>query len=189
MSFIRPDLRAGLMRWREVAAGAGLVLLGLLLLANRLEGDWMRLALAAVFVLAGAALIAIGLPRGRFRGAEEGPGVVAVREGRIGYMGPVSGGTVGLDEITAIEADGPPPMLILHRGVGPSAEPPLVIPLGARGAEMLFDVLIVLPGLDGAMLARAGTAEGRVLLWKREGAPPPLAVLDGAAAAQRRRLR
>ncbi len=188
MSLIRPELKARIVRWREVIAGAALVLFGLFLLANRLEGDWMRLALAGVFVLAGAALIAVGLPRGRFRGAGEGPGVVAVREGRIGYMGPASGGTVGLDEITAIEADGPPPTLILHRGAGPSAEPPLVIPLGAQGAEMLFDVLIVLPGLDGAMLARAGTAEGRVLLWKRRGAPPPLAVLDGPAAARRGRL-
>lgn len=191
MSFIRPELKAAILRWREVIAGSTLALVALLLLTGRAEGDWMRLALAALLVLAGVALVLIGLPRGRFRGAEAGPGIVAVREGRIGYMGPLTGGTISLEEISAIEADGPPPVLYLHRGFHEQdgagrQEPPLVIPLGAEGAEALFDALMALPGCDGAMLARASGARARMLIWKRAGAPPPLRVVAGEG--QRRRL-
>ncbi|MBY6090224.1 hypothetical protein [Maritimibacter alkaliphilus] len=142
MSFIRPEARAALNRWREVAIGLAVAALGL----------WWALTtfgvlkwVGVVLVLAGLGFAAAGVQRARFRSARQGPGVVQVDEGQIAYFGPLTGGIVALSELDrlALTGQGPSAHWVLSQ---PGAED-LHIPLGAEGAEALFDVFAALPGL------------------------------------------
>ncbi len=67
---------------------------------------------------------------------------------------------------------------LMHRGVHPiyvgvaaDDRSRLVIPLGAEGAERLFDALSPLPGIDfdAGVAALAARAPGRTLVWKKAG--------------------
>lgn len=164
MSFVRPEARAALWRWREALAGAGALALGL----------WWGVGaggilawLGGAVALAGGALILAGLQRGRFRRGGGGPGVVTVDEGRIAYFGPLTGGAVALSEISALGLD--PAAKPAHWVLSQPGQPDLFIPLNAEGAEALFDALVALPGLrTEAMLARMrGTTPGPVTIWRR----------------------
>ena len=69
MSFVRPEVRAGLWRWREALIGSGLIALGLYwaLVVHGLIG-WIGWAV----VPCGAALAITGIQRARFRGRAGG---------------------------------------------------------------------------------------------------------------------
>ncbi|MCB1311317.1 MAG: hypothetical protein KDK29_05220 [Sedimentitalea sp.] len=169
MSFIRPEARAGIRRWREALAGGGALALGLwwALGPGGLLG-WVGWGLVAL----SAALIVIGLQRGRFRAGGGGPGVVQVDEGRIAYFGPLTGGAVAASDLVRLELDrrGKPAHWVLEQ----PGQPPLYVPVNAEGAEALFDAFSALPGLrTERMLAElAAQGRGRVVIWQR-GAPAP----------------
>ncbi|MFD3189851.1 hypothetical protein ACFMPD_06190 [Sedimentitalea sp. HM32M-2] len=164
MSFVRPQARAAIWRWREVLGGAATLLLGLWWLAGPggLLG-WVGGALA----LAGGALCVVGLQRARFRAGGGGPGVVQVDEGQITYFGPLDGGAVAVEDLErlTLDASGKPAHWRLHCP-GRAA---LSIPVNAEGAEALFDVFSTLPGLrTERMLAQMRTRSDRpVLIWRR----------------------
>lgn len=166
--FIRPEVTEALFRWRgEIGA-----------VAVGLFGGWLGLAAFGTLALLGWALLAlspvlllIAVQRRRFAAAGgEGPGVVELVEGRIGYFGPAGGGFVVLDDLTEIR-------LVPHGGgrawlLRASGSPDLVVPLGAQGDEALFDAFVTLPGLTAAQLVSAVTEEaGRsnvtALIWRR----------------------
>jgi hypothetical protein len=163
MSLVRPEARAAMWRWREVLAGAGVLAVGLwwaLGTAGLLP--WLGGALA----LAGGALIAAGIQRARFRGTGGGPGVVLVDEGRITYLGPFTGGTVALADLTALRLDPaarPPHWLLDQPG-----QPALAVPLAAEGADALFDAFATLPGIRTermlAEMRRGG--DHPVVIWQ-----------------------
>lgn len=170
MSFIRPEARAAIWRWREVLAGAGIAALGLYWVVGpgALLG-WVGGAL----MLAGVALALVGAQRGRFRGTGGGRGVVQVDEGQITYFGPLSGGMVAARELERLVLD--PSARPAHWVLGQPGQPPLHIPVDAEGAEALFDVFSALPGLKTErMLAQLhGGTEHPVVIWERSPMRPP----------------
>ncbi|SMX38367.1 hypothetical protein [Maliponia aquimaris] len=163
---IRPEVIAILKRWQEALAGLAVVLLGLYWAFFTGGGllHWIGYGVLAL----GVALTVTGLQRGRFRSAEDGPGVVQVVERRISYFGPLSGGVVDLDTLQALSLDtasDPPCWLLLspERKV-------LAIPLTAAGADHLFDAFATLPGLRTEHMLRRmeERTRGPVVIWRAE---------------------
>jgi hypothetical protein len=166
MSFLRPEAKAQLLRWRETLTGIGAFALGLWL---ALTAYGVLFGLGVVLALGGAALALAGVQRARFRQGSEGPGVVQVVEGRVTYFGPWGGGGASLDRLAWLElvpVRGAAGAFVLIEEEGERLE----IPIDARGAERLFDVFAALPGLDtGAMLAAMQPpVRERTLIWQRD---------------------
>ncbi|MCX7286434.1 MAG: hypothetical protein NTW20_02425 [Rhodobacterales bacterium] len=177
MSFIRPEIIAGLTRWREVIAASALGALGL----------WLLVQHGYLLPILGLALAAIGLGwvlqalrRRRFAQDGEAPGIVRVTEAQIGYLGPRVGGFVGLPDLVEVR-------LLTLRGrriwkLRQSDGETLHIPVEAQGAEALFDAFMALPDMDSAALVAAlgstATTDSKVialagadrLIWSRKGA-------------------
>ena len=163
MSLLRPAVRAGMHRWREVIAAAGAALAGLWLIGL---GGWLLVPVGAVVVAAALGWGLVALRRLRFARAVSAPGVVEVDEGQIGYFGPTFGGGVALDEIQEIR-------LTVFHGAGQWRlrtldGQVLLIPVAAAGAERLYDAFAALPGADTARIA-AALARGvtTLPLWQR----------------------
>ncbi|MET4101726.1 hypothetical protein ABIE58_001149 [Roseovarius sp. MBR-78] len=163
MSLIRPGAAHGLRRWREVLVAGALAALGLWW---ALTGFGLLAWLGWAVTLAAAALGLAGLQRARFRRGAGGPGVVVVDEGLIAYLGPVTGGTVALSEVTALALD---PRDGGQWVLSQPGQPDLHIPLDAEGGEALFDAFAALPGLRTehmlARMRRPGPAPET--LWQR----------------------
>lgn len=147
----RPEALATLSRLRGPIVAVGLAGLGL----------WWGLTSGGVIAMLGWAMVAGGLSLGwtavqRLRFARAGagdPGVVEVVEGQVSYFGPAGGGFAALDDVAEL--------LLASRGADRAwvlcrpGQPDLVIPLGAAGADRLFDAFGSLPGLTGAALVAA----------------------------------
>ncbi len=165
MSFVRPEARAAVWRWREVLIGAGLSALGLWWIFGT-SGllQWIGGAVA----LAGVALAAAGVQRGRFRGGAGGPGVVRVDEGQVAYFGPLTGGVVALSEVTAVAYDptGKPGHWVLSQ----PGQADLMIPVNAEGADALFDAFASLPGMrtERVLAAMRTPAQNMLTVWRRD---------------------
>ena len=179
MSFIRPELAAGLRLWRESILWAATLALGLWLVWR----GYARLAplgftLGLLLTATGTGLLRGALRRARLARAEPGIGVVTVDEARIGYFGPLGGGFADLPALTAVEIiQAPAPAWRLTSEDGSR----LVIPMGAAGADRLADALSALPGID---LDRALATGGhpRATLWRRTATKrhAPACLLPGA---------
>lgn len=169
MSFIRPEAKLALWRWREVLVAGFVLILGL----SWVNGPggllgWLGWVLVAVAV----ALTVIGIQRARFRTGAGGPGVVTVDEGQIAYFGPLSGGIVATQEIERLALD--PTLHPAHWVLEQADQPKLHIPVNAEGAEALFDVFSALPGLKTQqMLAELnGGSPHPVVIWERSPSRP-----------------
>lgn len=170
MEILRPQARATLTRWAEP-----LVLLAALGFALRLvwlgwgRGAWVLLAIGAVVSVAIAALIYLAVIRLRLTQAIESVGLVEVDERRLTYLAPTLGGSLDLDDLRRIALSSG------HRG-GQSwilyapDRPPLIVPLGAQGADLLPDAFSALPGLGLPGLLRAVQARkpGLTTIWEKE---------------------
>lgn len=164
MAFLRPEAVAQLRRWREVIAAGGLVLVGF----------WVLSWGGPFFGVLGGAIALIGVGTGllawrrlRFSRAAGAPGVVEVIEGQIGYFGPLHGGYVALADLAELS-------LVAHQGerawrLAQPDGPVLFIPIGAEGAEALFDAFAGLPGLDTHALIAAldGPEVAARIVWRR----------------------
>lgn len=177
MSFIRPELAARLRLWREPMVWSVLLAAGLWLIWRGYRGlEPLSFVAGLIFAAAGLGLLRAANRRLRLRPDEAGEGVVVIDEARIGYMGPRDGGVVDLPALIRVEIVTRPhlPATSAHAWVLSAEDGTrLTIPLGARGAEGLFDALSPLPGIDfdagGAALAVAGPA--RTLVWSRPRTP------------------
>jgi hypothetical protein len=173
---IRPEAQRLLWRWREVALGVVLALIGLWLV--RLGGFLLVPAGIAVG-LAGLSLALLAWRRARFATSGAAPGIVQVVEGQVSYMGPRVGGFVSLRDLTEVR-------LIAIKGnrlwrLKQSDGQALLIPVQAAGSEALFDAFAALPGLSSADLVLALTpiegSQSRALMaggenrlvWRRTG--------------------
>ena len=165
MSLIRPEVSRVLWRWRDAMAGLGVALLGAWWAAT---GFGIIAWIGVAMLVAGIALSFAGWQRARFRRGSHGPGVVQVTEGQVAYFGPVTGGVIAAEAISAIVLNPLPRSGPVWEVRAPGQEP-LIVPVDAAGAEALFDVFAALPGLDTeAMLAALedpGTTPRRV--WTR----------------------
>lgn len=170
MSFIRPEARAALWRAREALIGGAIALLGLSWAVGPggLLG-WLGWGL----LIAGVALLVIGLQRLRFRMGAGGPGVVQVDEGQISYFGPLDGGAVAVAELDRLVLDHTASPA--HWGLEMPGQPRLHIPVNAEGADALFDAFSALPGLKTermlSELRRPGAHQ--VVIWERHSSTPP----------------
>lgn len=167
MSFIRPEVARAIGRWREVLAALAVALAGLWLAG--LGGPAM-LVLGGIVTLAALALAVLAWRRARFRLEVDAPGVVKVDEGRIFYMGPVTGGAVDLSELvelSVLDVAGGRRCWMLRQADGHT----LLVPLAAAGAETLYDQFAVLPGIENAALMSAldGEATQARRIWRRSG--------------------
>ncbi|SMC51952.1 hypothetical protein [Primorskyibacter flagellatus] len=174
MTLLRAEAKAALWRWRETITGVAVAALGLHWVVN-LWGilNWMGYPV----LLIGIALTVMGVQRARFRTEDTAPGVVQIDEGRISYFGPLSGGIADLADLRslAIDPGSKPPHWVLSR----RGEPDLHIPLGAAGADALFDAFAALPGIRTEHMLRQMQAGGteRIMIWHRADMPRPSARL------------
>lgn len=160
MSFIRPEVAAGLRRWRETLAGIAALGLGAYWL---ILGEGTIWILGAGLVTVGTLLSLAGIQRARFRQGGGGAGVVRIVEGQLSYFGPYDGGVLAIEQLTRVAIrDG---LWILSHDSGP----PLEIPTNAEGAEVLFDIFANLPGLRTAEVLSAIDADSPVIrvLWDK----------------------
>jgi hypothetical protein len=165
MSFIRPEARAVLWRWREALVGLGVALLG----AWIALGGRAFVALFGVMVmLLGIGLAAAGWQRGRFRREGLGPGVVQLTEGQVAYFGPQAGGILPVERIAAVVLNPLPRSGPVWELRSPGEEP-LRVPADAAGAEALFDVFAALPGFPTEAMLDALEDPGTVprIIWAR----------------------
>jgi hypothetical protein len=169
VSFVRPEAAGAIRRWAEPAAAAGLALLtggfGLRWTGQGGTLGWIALAAAALalFWLRAAVLGALAAR------PVTGAGLVVLREGEIGYMGPNLGGFVDLDTLSRVEiyrvTPGHDPV---WRLVGPEGAA-LTIPATAEGAGHLPEALSALPGFSdlAAVGILQGHRQGRHVVWER----------------------
>lgn len=138
---IRPELRVELARWSEVMVGLVIAALGIW--ATFLARDSFFQLVAALIVGTGLTLAVIGWRRMRFHRATEGPGIVQVLEAQISYFGPETGGFISARDLVELHLtqNGTCWHLIAQDGTR------LDIPVGAEGADTLFDVFASLPDI------------------------------------------
>ncbi|WP_171100789.1 hypothetical protein [Ruegeria sp. HKCCD7255] len=170
MSFIRPEAKMALWRWREVLAAGVVLIVGLSWISGPggLLG-WLGWVLVAVAI----ALAVIGFQRVRFRTGAGGPGVVTIDEGQITYLGPLNGGIIAAREIERLALD--PTFSPAHWILEQDGQPTVHIPVNAEGAEALFDVFSSLPGLKTEQMLSElnGGALHPVIIWERRSSRPP----------------
>lgn len=164
MSFLRPQAKAAIWRWREVLVGLAAMVFGLWLVA----GPGLLLAIPGyAAIIAGGGLIWLGYQRGRFRSPDGGTGAVQVDEGQITYFGPLTGGSVALRDMDRLSLERQ--MFPAHWRLDQSGQPPLFIPVNAEGSEALFDAFAVLPGIrtERMLFELRKTRHDPVLIWER----------------------
>lgn len=173
--FLRPELAAWLRRWREPLIWGALMVCGLWLIWR----GYQRLELILFAPGLAMAATSVALLRGSLRRAQlaaeaAAEGVVVVDEARIGYFGPREGGFLDLPSVVRVEIVTRPhePAASAHAWVITAEDGSrLVIPLGAQGADGLFDALNPLPGIDFdagvAAVARPGAQ--RAVVWRKAG--------------------
>lgn len=136
---IRPEIRDGAWRWREVIAALAFAALGLWIgVISFGIMVWIGFAMAAL----GAALAVSAAQKVRFKSDGDGPGVVTLDERRVTYLGPLDGGVADLDLMVQLDLT-PAPAWRLINGDGHYVD----IPTNAMGVEALFDAFTALPGL------------------------------------------
>lgn len=164
--FIRPEVAASLLKWREVLIAIAVVLLGLYF--TRLPGPVVQ-GVGIVLIIMGLGYVVVGVRRLRFRGSGAAPGAVRVTEGQITYLGPLEGGAVALSLITELRLLGPDGSRVWQ--IRSETEEVLEIPHDAAGAEAMFDVFAALPGMSPEHLLRVlrGAQTGEVVVWQRAG--------------------
>lgn len=164
MSFLRPEAKAVLWRWRETLGGVGVGIFGLWLIL----GPGLLLAVPGYGLLvAGLAFIWVGVQRARFRHSGLGSGAVQVDEGQVAYFGPLTGGVIALRELERLSLDrhGFP----AHWKLEQPGQDAVMIPVDAAGSDALFDAFAALPGLRTERML-AELADDRalsVVIWER----------------------
>ena len=161
MSFIRPEVQASLMRWRELVIGAALDAIGVITVLGPTRAN---LIFGILLMGLGTVLMVIGIQRGRFRSEGGGVGVVEVDERQISYFGPDSGGIIAMEDLQSV-AMVPPQTWELTDVRGARFR----IPADAEGTEALFDAFSALPGMSTARLASVGRAKpvARTTVWEK----------------------
>ncbi|MEY1554001.1 hypothetical protein AB3Y40_00065 [Yoonia sp. R2331] len=162
---IRPELRAGLWRWRESLLGLAVVALGAWWLNTFYSPvQWIGWAIGA----GGLVWAAAGWQRARFRATGDGPGVVQINERRLAYFGPLTGGVIDIADMSLLELEPkavPAPHWVIS-GIGGQS---LAIPVNATNADALFDAFASLPGIrtQSMLDVLSRTPDARVTIWRR----------------------
>ena len=170
MSFIRPEAREVLLRWRETLIGGAISLGAIWVIAT----DYgLRRWIAMVALLAGLALIWEGIRRARFPAPGGGSGVVEVDERQVTYFGPSGGGAVSIDQLALVRirtTDEGPRATDLFWDFIEDSGTALTVPGDAENVSALFDALTALPGADyeAATKAATSTTNATFVIWGKE---------------------
>lgn len=161
---MRPEIKDGLLRWREALIGFAVSVFGIYWAIN---GLGILSIVGISLAIAGALLVFAGIQRARFRVGSGGTGVVYVDEGQVSYYGPLSGGSVAVADLRRIELDPtskPHPEWVL---LDP-ATAPLRIPTNAEGADVLFDVFAGLEGIKTELMLSGlkNAPDRRLVIWQ-----------------------
>jgi hypothetical protein len=173
--FFRPEAVAALTRWREVGVALAIAALGLWIALR--PGGVIVTGFGYVLIGLGAVALVPALRRARFVTNGQGPGVVQVDEGRITYMGPLTGGAMALDDLAVLsvrrDRQGRTDWVLAD------ATQLLVIPVDAAGADALFDAFSALPGvhIDKLIAAVQSRTGGSQRVWARDRPRAPVAAL------------
>lgn len=150
MSWVRPEVLAGLRRGREAIAAGAVVAFGLWL---AWLGGYLLVPLGLCVAAIGSAWGVQAWRRMRFAQGNDAPGVVEVDEGQIAYLGPGAGGFVGLPDLVELR------LISLHGRrlwrLKQADGQALLVPVDAAGAERLFDAFASLPGMNTEALVAA----------------------------------
>ena len=174
---IRPELQQRLIRHRELIAALAVAALGLW---TAWQGGYLLVPLGLIVAGLGIGWAILSARRLRFQQEGDAPGILRVTEAQIAYMGPRTGGFIGLPDLAELR-------LLTLRGrriwkLRSATGETLHIPVESAGADALFDAFATLPGMDTATLVAALSAEtttdSRVvalnaidrLIWARSGA-------------------
>ncbi|WP_425093132.1 hypothetical protein [Tropicimonas sp. S265A] len=178
MPFLRPEALAQILRWREALGALGAVGIGLWMLLD--PGPVVK-GVGAVVTLVGLGLLVNALRRMRFVAGDQAPGVVLLNEGQISYLGPLTGGVMGLRDLVTLRlrTENKQKTWVMQDAEGNM----LSIPHGAKGETVLFDAFAALPGMDmTALLANLNArAEGSVVVWQRTAAAPSLRLTSSSS--------
>jgi len=142
---IRPEIKDGLWRWREVLAALGFAAVGLWWGTVSFGiVQWIGWGMASL----GVTLAITAAQKVRFKSDGDGPGVVTLDERRVTYLGPLDGGVADLDlmvqlDLTPVSPTAPVPAWRLINEDGNHLD----IPTNSMGVEALFDVFLALPGI------------------------------------------
>ena len=137
-------IRVWIARNREVLSGLALLLLGLTLFANGVIGaaNPLKLGVGGIMILVSLPLIRRAAVR-LWLTRQHASGVVIIDERRVGYFGPDEGGFLESDALLSVHLqpseEGPAWCLTTEEGRT------LIIPVGAEGAEGLYDLFNALP--------------------------------------------
>lgn len=165
-NFFRPEAIAAVTRWREVIVALAIMAAGVWVVMQ--PGGIIMTGFGYVLIGLGAVILVPAVRRARFATGGQGPGVVQVDEQRIVYMGPVTGGTMALDDLSVLsvrrDREGGTAWVLAD------AAQLLVIPVDAAGADALFDAFSALPGLNVDRLIDAVQSRtlGSQKLWTRK---------------------
>ena len=167
---IRPEVAAFLMRWAEAGIATAVTLAALWIVGlPDFSLNWLSVLLGAPLAIAGLVWLRVAIRRARAM-TGEGQGKLFVEERRVLHVGSLGNVQVNLDDATRIEifVRGPVASLMVHTDDGP----PVALPLGAEGADKLFDALTGLPGMNmdalHARLEKARKGSGAmVTVWAR----------------------
>ncbi|WP_157779824.1 hypothetical protein [Celeribacter ethanolicus] len=165
---MRPEVRAALVRWREVIVGLVVVALFAWWAASSYGVmRWIALtgmALAVIFAFA-------AVQRARFSQGGGGFGAVEVDEGVVSFFSPLTGGQIEIEAISAVTLL-PGPKGHAHWQLDAYGQTPLIIPLNAHGAEVLFDVFVGLDGLETEKMLREikSNPDRPVVIWRKRTA-------------------
>ncbi len=165
MSFVRPETRALLWKWREVLIGGFITALGAWKSFTTLG---LVFAFWIVVAIAGAVILFAGLQRLRFRRGKDGVGVVQVDERQVSYFGPMQGGVISIEALVRVELV--PAANGIHNWVLTVwGDAPLIIPVNAARADTLFDVFNVLKGIETEKMLAALNAKSAqtVVIWEK----------------------
>ena len=166
MSFVRPEARATLTKWREALIGLPVAVLGVYWSASYGLLQWIGFAMLAI----GAMMVVTGIQRALFKSGRGGPGLVEVDEGEVSYYGPLSGGSVSIRDLTLLSLDprSKPAVWVLRQ----PGQDDLYVPVNAEGADALFDAFAALPGINTAKLVSTlqRAPAHPVVIWQKEAA-------------------
>lgn len=175
MSFIRPELQARVVVWREAIIWGALTLVGVVLIVHGYHDIApLSFMLGLLCAASGLGLLLPALRRVRLASQTPAEGMVVIDEGRIAYFGPREGGFVDLSSVARVEIVTRPhiPPASAHAWVITTEDGErLSIPLGAEGADRLLDALSPLPGIDfdAGVAAVLSRRPGRAVVWRKAG--------------------
>jgi hypothetical protein len=159
---IRPEIWALALRSQEVIFAAILAIFGLWMMVL---GGYVLTPIGGILLALAASMGVLALRRLRFSRDVGAFGVVEVDEAQIGYFGPSEGGFISLQDMIELRLlrVGGVDMWRLKQSDGQT----LLIPVGATGADRLFDAFAALPNMNSADLVASLAGSDMRMIWQR----------------------